>query len=176
MKNQVRQRKPIPFSWRLENKWSKNECFLKWDMECLREREMGKIVNSHKNLREKLKNNFKNCPYCAKHAFFATEVSRQKVTSFTCQNTSSQKFWKSLVSVFHNWKSHSRGSRELSHENLCVPLATGPSTREQVIKTDPRARDCGMRLGWPATESPKQGNTVFEIFNFCKNKILSKNT
>ena len=38
MKNEVRQRKPIPFSWRLGKKWCKNECFLKWDTECLRER------------------------------------------------------------------------------------------------------------------------------------------
>ena len=85
------------------------------------------------------------------------------------------KVLKNLLSVFRDWKSHSRGSRELSRENLCVSLATGPSTREQVAKTDPRSRDCGMRLVWPATESPKQGNTVFEIFIFCKNKILSKN-
>ena len=38
MKNEVRQKKPIPFYWRLEKKWCKNECFLKWDTECLRER------------------------------------------------------------------------------------------------------------------------------------------
>ena len=101
-----------------------------------------------------------------KHAFFATEVSRQKVSSFTRQNTSSQKFWKNLLSVFRNWKFHSWGSRELSRENLYVSLAIGPSTREQVAKTDPWACDCGMWLVWPATESPKQGNIVFEIFSF----------
>ena len=65
------------------------------------------------------------------------------------------KFWKILVSVFCDWKSYSRGSRELSRKNLCVPLATGPSTREQVAKIDPRTRDCGIRLDLPATESPK---------------------
>ena len=81
---------------------------------------------------------------------------------------------KNLLSVFRNWKSHLRGSRELSCKNLCVPLATEPSTHEQVAKTDPRAYDCGMRLGWPAIESLKQGNIVFEIFNFCTIKILSK--
>ena len=54
----------------------------------------------------------------------------------------------------------------MSHENLCVPLATGPSTREQIVKNDPRARDYGMQLDLPAIESPKQGNTVFEIFRF----------
>ena len=104
-----------------------------------------------------------------------TDLSRQKVANITHQNTSSQKFWKNFLSVFRDWKSHLQGSRELSRENLCVPLVTGPSTREQVAKTDPRARDWGMQLVWPATESPKQDNTVFEIFSFCKNKILSKN-
>ena len=35
---------------------------------------------------------------------------------------------------FHNWKVYPRGSHELSRKNLCVPLATGPFTREQVAK------------------------------------------
>ena len=68
--------------------------------------------------------------------------------------------------VFRDWKSHLRGSCELSRENLCVPLATRPSTREQVAKIDPRARDYGMQLDLPMIESPKQGNTIFEIFQF----------
>ena len=84
------------------------------------------------------------------------------------------KIWKNLLSVFRDWKSHSWGSRELSYENLCVPLATGPSTREQVAKTDPRAYDCGMQLDWPATESPKQDNTIFEIFRFWITKYFPK--
>ena len=41
------------------------------------EKEIGKIINSHKNLREKLKKVLKNCLRNAKHAFFATETSRQ---------------------------------------------------------------------------------------------------
>ena len=111
---------------------------------------------------------FKNRPTFAKHSFFATEVSRQKVASFTRQNTSSPKFWKKFLSVFRDWKSHSRGSHELSRENLYVPPATGPSTSEQVTKTDPRARDYGMRLDLPAIESPKQGNTVFWNFQILR--------
>ena len=120
-----------------------------------------------KSSRENWKS-FKNCPYYAKHAFFATEVSCQLVARVTRQNTSSQKFWKNLLNVFHDWKSHSQGSHELSRENLCAPLATGPSTHEQVAKTDPRACDYGMQLEWLATKSPKQGNTVFEIFSFLR--------
>ena len=48
-------------------------------------------------------------------------------------------------------------ARELRAElrkSLCNP-------REQVAKINPRARDCGMRLDLPATESPKQGKNDF---------------
>ena len=78
--------------------------------------------------------------------------------------TLKDKIVKNFLSVFRDWKVYPRGSRELSHENLCVPLATGPFTRKQVAKINPRTCDCSMQLGWPATESPKQSNTVFEIF------------
>ena len=80
--------------------------------------------------------------------------------------TLKDKIVKNFLSVFRNWKVYPRGSRELSRENLCVPLATGPFTREQVAKINTRACGWSMRLGWPATESPKQGNTIFEIFQF----------
>ena len=116
---------------------------------------------------------FKNCLWNAKHAFFVTETSRQG----KLPKHSKSKLWKKFLNVFCNWKVDPWGSRELSREILCVPLATGPFTREQVAKTNPRAHGCSMRLGWPATESPKQGNIVFEIFQFfVKNKVLSKNT
>ena len=71
---------------------------------------------------------------------------------------------KKFLSVFRDWKVYPRGSRELSCENLCVPLTTEPFTCKQVAKINTRARSYSMRLGWPATELPKQGNTVFEIF------------
>ena len=76
------------------------------------------------------------------------------------------KIVKKFLSVFHDWNVYPRGSRELSCENLCVPLATGPFTHEQVAKINTQARSCSMRLRWPATKLPKQGNTVFEIFQF----------
>ena len=39
------------------------------------------------------------------------------------------------------------------------------------------ARDQDMRLDQPATESPKQGNAVFEIFDiFAKTKDFPKTT
>ena len=39
---------------------------------------------------------------------------------------------KIFPSFFRNWKVYLRGSRKVRHENLCVPLTIGPSTREQV--------------------------------------------
>ena len=136
--------------------------FVESDTECLGQFQLKKKMNSHKKLKGKLKKILKTALIVQNTRFLRLRY----VASITRQNTSIQKFWKNLLSVFRDWKSHSRGSRELSRENLCVPLVTGPSTREQVAKTDPWVRDWGMRLVWPATESPKQGNTVFEIFSF----------
>ena len=89
--------------------------------------------------------------------------------------TLKDKILKNFLSVFRNWRVYPRGSRELSRENLCVALVTGPSIREQVAKVDTRARDCGMRLDLLATKLPKQGKNDFWNFQFLKKKILSKN-
>ena len=62
---------------------------------------------------------------------------------------------KKFRSVFHDWKVYLWGSRELSRENLYVPLATGPFTHKQVAKINTQARGWSMRLGWPTTESLK---------------------
>ena len=103
--------------------------------ECLGQiqlREMGKTVNSHKNLRENWKR-FKTDRVFAKHAIFATEVSRQQVARSSCQNTQRQNFekfskcfswlkglpakesraepWKSLCTP-RDWTLHSRTSRQ----------------------------------------------------------------
>ena len=108
-------------------------------------------------VRGKTEKDFKNCPHCAKHAFFVAEVSRQ----IHSPKHFKTKVSKNFLSVFCDWKFHSRVGRELSRENLYVLFATGPSTHEQVAKIDPRAHDCGMRLDLPAIESPKQGKNDF---------------
>ena len=82
------------------------------------------------------------------------------------RNTKKKETWKISLSIFRDWKVYPRGSRELSRENLCVPLATRPFTCKQVAKINTRAHGWISRLGWPATESPKQGNTVFWIIQF----------
>ena len=155
MKNQVRQRKPITFSWRswdeMMQKWSLRSVWVSFSWE-----RNGKDNEQSQKFKGKTKKVLKT--------IFETQnmhFSRLKqVARVTHQNTSSLKIWKS------DWKSYSRGSRELSRENLCVPLETRPSTREQVTKINPWAHGCSKQLEWPATESPKQGNTVFEIFQF----------
>ena len=77
MENEVRQRKPITFSWRLKKKWCRNGV---WGVfgSVSAEKEIGKIVNSHKKSREKLKKKSKETVFeTQKHAFFTTETSRQ---------------------------------------------------------------------------------------------------
>ena len=146
MENEVRQRKPIPFSWRLERKWCRNGV---WEVfgSISVEREMGKTMNSHK--------------FEGKTVFEMqnTRFSRLKQVAIKspgqAAKTLKDKIVKIFLSVFCDWKVYLRGSRELNRENLCVLFTTGPFTLEQVAKTNPRARGCSMPLGWPATESPK---------------------
>ena len=80
--------------------------------------------------------------------------------------TLKDKIVKNFLSVFRDWKVYTGGSRELSRKNLCVNLVTEPFTCEQVAKINTQVRGWISQLGWPATESPKQGNIVFEIFQF----------
>ena len=80
-----------------------------------------------------------------------SSISRQVKPS----KHSKSQLWKNFLSVFRDWKVYPRGSHELSHENLCVTLANGPFTCEKVTKINLWAHGCSMRLGWPATESPK---------------------
>ena len=107
-------------------------------MECLGQiqlREMGKTVNNRKNLREKLKK-FEKLSWKRK-----TRISRDWIKSpGLAAKTLKDKIVKKILSVFRDWKVYPRGSRELSRENLCVTLATGPFTREQVAKFNTRAR------------------------------------
>ena len=46
--------------------------------------------------------------------------------------TLERKLLKNFLSVFCDWKFHSRENCKWSRENLYVPLATGPSTHKQV--------------------------------------------
>ena len=114
----------------------------------------GKLKNFEKLSLKKQNTRFSRLKWVAnKSPGLATKTLKDKIV-------------KNFLSVFRNWKVYPRGSCELSRENLYVPLTTRPFTREQVAKLNMRARDWSMRLGWPATASPKQDNIVFEIFQF----------
>ena len=54
--------------------------------------------------------------------------------------TLKDKIVKNFLSVFRDWKVYLQGSRKLSRKNLCVPLAIGPFTHEQIAKINMRAR------------------------------------
>ena len=109
----------------------------------------------------------KTDPFFAKHAFSQLKWVANKSPGLSAK-TLKDKIVKNFLSVFRNWKVYPRGSRELSRKNLCVTLVTRPFTREQVAKINTRARVYVWisRLGWLTTKSPKQGNTVFENFQF----------
>ena len=130
MKYVVRERKLIPFSWRFEREMKQNASLFERDTESLRVFQKRKKMNSQKCLRENWKG-LKTDQVCPKHEIFAIETSSEQVARTSCQNTK-KKTLKNFLSVFRDWKFHSRESHELSRENLCVPLTTRPSTREQV--------------------------------------------
>ena len=98
---------------------------------------------------------FKNWPYFC-HTFIFRDWG-ESPTSHQGKppRHSKKKIVKKFLSVFHNWKVYPRGSRKLSHKNLCVPFMTGPFTHEQVAKINTQTRYWSMRLGWPMTESTK---------------------
>ena len=76
MKNQVRQRKPIPFSWRswdvMMKKWSLRSVRVSFSWE-----RNGEDSEQSQKFEGKTKKVFKNCLWNAKHVFFATDISRQ---------------------------------------------------------------------------------------------------
>ena len=162
MENEVRQRKPIPF---LED-WRRNDAEMEFK-ECLDQFQLRKKWERQWTVTKSRGKNWKNlkklslkCKIRVFCEWSESPTSRQGKPP----KHSKIKLWKNFLSVFCDWKVYLRGSRELSCENLCVPLATGPFTRKQIAKINTRTRSCSMWLGWLATESPKQGNIVFEIF------------
>ena len=153
----MRQRKSVPFSWRLGKEWCKNGDWDVWHRvfgSDSVEREMGKSVNSHKNLRENTEKVLKTLFETQNTRFSRLKWVANKSPGLAAK-TLKDKIVKKFLCVFRDWKVYPRGSRELSRKNLCVPLVTGPFTREQVAKINTRARGWSMRLGWPVIGSPK---------------------
>ena len=125
-----------------------------------------------KSLRENWKY-LKTDPVFAKHAFLWLKWVANKSLGLAAK-TLKDKIVKNFLSVFRDWKVYLRGSRELSRENLWVTLATGPSTREQVAKIDPRTRDWGLTWltrDWVAKIGQKWN---FEILRFLEQNTFRK--
>ena len=153
-------------------KWSLRSVWVSFNWE-----RNGENSYSHKKSREKIEQVLKNGFWKAKHTFFATETSRQS----NPPKHSKSKLWKKFLSVFCDWKVYPRGSHELSRENLCVTLTTGPFTREQVAKIDTRAHDWVAKTGqhcfWnfsvfvKTKYFPKTPKTLKNLFVFESRKI-----
>ena len=128
---------PYLFLEDLRMKWSKNEGFsrvIRWVWERV---EMGKTMNNHKSSREKLKT-FKKLTYLRKTHHFRDWVKSRASRQGQSPKHSRHKFWKIFLSFFRDWKVYPWESRDVSHENLYVPLATRPSTREKVAILSPK--------------------------------------
>ena len=173
---EVWKRRPIPFLDDFEKKWSNNGvqnglhgAFGKETVE--REDEQSQKV------RGKTEKDFKNCPHYAKHAFFATEVSRQQDARSSRQNTQRQNFEKKFLSVFHKWKFHSRAE---PRKSLCTPRdwTFHSRTSRQNWPTSSRLwHATWLTCDWVAKTGQKCFFFKFFFnFQFLKSKILSKST
>ena len=80
----------------------------------LREVQLGKTMNSHQSSRENTKKNLKTVLKTKNTRFLRLNIAR----------TLKEK--KNFLSFFHDWKFYSRESREISRENLWVPLQQEP--------------------------------------------------
>ena len=123
--------KPIPF---LEDWWGddeKNGGFVSGNGGFGKGRD-GQDYEQSQYARKKWKV-FENCPennpHYAKHVFFTTGMSHKLVTKNPCD-----KFWKTFVSIFHDWKVHSWVSHEGSHKAFWVKFATKASIWKLVAK------------------------------------------
>ena len=124
MENEVRQRKPIHFSWRLEKKWCINGV---WGVfgSVLVKKEMGKTVNSHKKTREKLKK-FKETVFETQNTCFSrlkqvARANRQQVARASRQNYQSQNCEKFSKCFSRLEDLPTRESRAEPQKSLCTP-------------------------------------------------------
>ena len=111
-------------------KWFKNGSLFESDTVSLRVFQVRKEMNSQKCSRENWKG-FKNCLICAKHTFFTTESSRVQVARASRQHTWKKTFEK-ISKCFSRLKVPLTRESRTEPRKFCVPLATRPSTREQV--------------------------------------------
>ena len=91
--------------------------------------------------------------------------------------TLKDKIVKNFLSVFRDWKVYPRESRELSHENLCVPLVwLDLSLANKSPKLTRELAAEFRNLDDPQLSRQNRATLFLKFFSFYKNKILSKNT
>ena len=101
---------------------------------CVWERdEMRKTMKIRKISRE-TKKDLKSRHVFAKICDFRDQVKLPASRQGKLRNTLKSNFRENFLSIFHDWRVYPRDSRQVSRENLYVPLATKPSTRKQVAK------------------------------------------
>ena len=131
MKYVVRKRKPLPLSWRFGEEMKQKWRFV-WEWHGEFESVSGKEEDEQSEMLEGKLKRFKNWPILRKTRDFRNWIKSRDSRQGQLPEHLKEKLLKNFLSVFLDWKFHSLESRELSRENLCVPLAIGPSTREQV--------------------------------------------
>ena len=89
----MRKTRPIPFLDDLDTKWNTNEVW-KWVHGVFGKETVEKEDEQSQKFEGKTEKDLKTALIFAKHAFFATEESRQQVASSSRQNTQRQKFEK----------------------------------------------------------------------------------
>ena len=120
MKYVVRERKPIPFSWRFEKEMIQNGSSLESDMVSLRVFQKRKKMNSQKCSRE----NWKGLKKLTKFAQ-NTRFSRLRQVARTSRRNTKKKTLENFLSVFRDWSIYLPMSRQWVAKNLCDGLATG---------------------------------------------------
>ena len=105
--------KPIPFFEDWSWDFKENGVFFFRNTMGLREVQSGKTMNSHQSSSENTKQIFKT-------------VLKTKNTRFLWLDLARTLKKKNFLSFFHDWKFYSWESREISWENLWVPLQLEP--------------------------------------------------
>ena len=139
------------------------------------EREIGKIVNNHKNLRENIEKVLKTLFEMQNTLFLQLKWVANKSPGLAAK-TLKDKIMKNFLSVFHVGRS--------THEGVTswvVKISVYPSRLDLSLsnKSPKLTRELAAEfhdLGDSRLSRQNRATLFLKFFSFCKNKILSKNT
>ena len=124
----------------------------------------------------KTENGLKNCLWNAKHAFFATGVSRQQVAKASRQNTHRQNYEKIFQLFFATGRSTRKGVASWATKISMYPSRLDLSLAIKLPKSIRELKSVACDLDDPWLSHQNRATLFLKIFSFCKNKVLSKNT